>query len=119
MPRQRIDYNRITYQFPDDFPERLKRFQQESGLSWAEIARRIGTYPHTLWRWRCIGVRPSAEHMMALLDLAHSLGLSHLFTGWTGPDGARHESSAEAVPPQSRSPGRKAAQRQGGSTRPG
>ena len=48
MPRQRINYNRITYQFPGDFPQRLERFQKESGLSWAEIARRIGTYPHTL-----------------------------------------------------------------------
>ena len=119
MPRQRIDYNRITYRFPDDFPERLERFQQESGLSWAEIARRIGTYPHTLWRWRCIGVRPSAEHMMALLELAHSLGLGHLFAGWTGPDGGQCETSAEPVPPHSRSPGREAAQRQGGSNLPG
>ena len=100
MPRQRIDYNRITYQFPDDFQERLERLQQESGLPWAEIARRIGTYPHTLWRWRNIGVRPSAEHMMALLDLADSLGLGHLFTGRTGPDEARRETSAQAVPPR-------------------
>ena len=108
MPRQRIDYNRTTYQFPDDFPERLERFQKASGLSWAEIARRIGTYPHTLWRWRNIGVRPSAEHMMALLELAHSLGLGHLFTGWTGPAGGRDETSAEAMAP-----------RRGGGNRPG
>ena len=101
MPRQRIDYNRITYQFPDDFPERLERFQKESGLSWAEIARRIGTYPHTLWRWRNTGVRPSAEHMMALLELAHSLDLVHLFAGWTRPGEARHESSSvETVAPR-------------------
>ena len=55
-------------------------FRRESGLSWAEIARRLGTYPHTLWRWRNMAVRPSAEHMMALLDLADELGLAHLFT---------------------------------------
>ena len=33
MPRQRTQYRRRTYDFPDDFPERLKRFQEESGLS--------------------------------------------------------------------------------------
>ena len=80
MPRQRIEYRRISYTFPEDFPQRLERFQQESGLSWAELARRLGTYSHTLWRWRNAGVRPSAEHMLALLELAEELGLSHLFT---------------------------------------
>ena len=81
MPRQRIDYNRTTYQFPDDFPERLERFQKESGLPWAEIARRIGTYPHTVWRWKEGQGRPNVQHMMALLELADGLGLGHLFTG--------------------------------------
>ena len=33
MPKQRTNYFRKTYEFPDDFPERLKRFQEESGLS--------------------------------------------------------------------------------------
>ncbi len=80
MPRQRIEYRRISYAFPEDFPRRLERFRQESGLSWADLARRLGTYPHTLWRWRNLGVRPSAEHMLALLDLADGLGLGHLFT---------------------------------------
>ena len=50
MPRQRIDYYRTTYDFPDGFAERLKRFQKESGLCWSEIARRIGTYRHTVFR---------------------------------------------------------------------
>ena len=40
MPRQRTQYRRRTYDFPDDFPERLKRFQEESGLSWSGIAAR-------------------------------------------------------------------------------
>ena len=51
MPRQRNNYRRRTYDFPADFPERLVRFQEESGLSWSEIARRLGTYRHTVWRW--------------------------------------------------------------------
>ena len=74
MPRQRIHYySRVPYAFPEDFPRRLERFRQESCLSWAELASRLGTYPHTLWRWRNLGVRPSAEQMLALLDLAYSL----------------------------------------------
>ena len=70
MPRQRTNYRRRTYDFPDDFPERLRRFQEESGLSWSEIARRIGTYRHTVWRWTEGKVRPNVKHMMALLELA-------------------------------------------------
>ena len=42
MPRQRTHYNTSTYALPEDFPQRLERFQKESGLSWSEIARRIG-----------------------------------------------------------------------------
>ena len=38
MPRQRTDHSRIVYALPDDFPKRLKQFQEESGLSRAEIA---------------------------------------------------------------------------------
>ena len=79
MPRQRVNYSRQTYDFPEDFPQRLERFKAEAGLSWAEIARRLGTYPHTLWRWRNLAVRPSAEHMMALLELAEELGLGNMF----------------------------------------
>ena len=80
MPRQRIHHSRITYNFPGDFAERLKRFQKECGLSWSEIARRLGTYRHTVWRWKAGRGRPHTEHMMALLELAEDLGLAHLFT---------------------------------------
>ena len=80
MPRQRTDYYRTTYDFPNDFTERLKRFKRESGLSWSEIARRIGTYCHTVFRWVNGTNRPNTEHMMALLELAEGLGLAHIFT---------------------------------------
>ena len=63
MPRQRIHHTRETYDFPADFPERLRRFQEESELP-----------------WRDKGVRPTAQHYVALLKLADSLGLGHLFT---------------------------------------
>ena len=66
MPRQRIHHSRVTYQVPHDFPQRLERFKEESGLSWSEIARRLGTYRHTVWRWAKGGVRPNVKHMMAL-----------------------------------------------------
>ena len=80
MPRQRIYCRRSTYELPDDFPERLKRFQEESGLSWSEIARRLGTYRHTVWRWAEGKTRPNYPHRKALMELADSLGLGHLFT---------------------------------------
>ena len=76
MPRQRILYRRRT----DNFPERLRRFQEESGLSWSEIARRIGTYRHTVWRWTEGVAPPNVKHMLALLDLAEGLGLGYIFT---------------------------------------
>ena len=86
MPRQRTDYFREVYDFPADFPERLRRFQAESGLSWSEIARRLGTYRSTVGRWKEGRSRPNTEHMMALLDLADSLGLAHLLTEQRGGD---------------------------------
>ena len=44
------------------------------------MARRLGAYPHTVWRWTEGRGRPNARHLMALLDLADDLGLGHLFT---------------------------------------
>ena len=57
-----------------------KRFQDESGLSWSEIAHRLETYRHTVWRWAEGGVQPNHQHRKALVELAGSLGLGHLFT---------------------------------------
>ena len=80
MPRQRTHHSRRTYDFPDDFTQRLVRFREESGMSWAEMNRRLGTDPHTIRRWRDDGVRPSVRHFAALLKLADSLSLGLLFT---------------------------------------
>ena len=80
MPRQHTHHSRITYVFPDDFPQRLRRFKEESGLPWAELKRRLDTDPETIRRWRYKGVRPSTRHYAALLVVADSLGLGHLFT---------------------------------------
>ena len=114
MPRQRPDYGRTVYVLPADFPKRLKALQKQSGLPWAEIARRIGTYPFTVWRWYEGGVRPHYRHQMALLELADDLGLAHLLTSWTLPAEAEDETSAEVVPPVGRSPGEKALLTRGG-----
>ena len=81
MPRQCNLYNRRTYVLPEDFPQRLRRFQEESGLSWSEIARRLETYRHTVWRWANGRARPNYQHRRALLELADSMGLGHLLTG--------------------------------------
>ena len=80
MPRQRTQYSRDIHVFPDDFQQRLKRFKEVSGLSWSEIARRLGTYRYTVWRWKEGRGRPNKYHLKALLELADSLGLGHLFT---------------------------------------
>ena len=81
MPRQYTHHSRIVYAFPEDFPERLKRFQQESGLAWAELDRRLGIDHETRRRWRDKGVLPSTRNYAALLVVADSFGLGHLFTG--------------------------------------
>ena len=79
MPRQRTYHRRVTYAFPDDFPQRLVRFQEESSLPWAELHRRLGVDPETVRRWKEKGVRPSTRHHAALLIVAESLGLGDLF----------------------------------------
>ena len=84
MPRQRTNHSGDTFELTADFPERFKRFQRESGLSWSEIARRLGTYRNTVWRWATGRARPNYQHRRALMELADSMGLAHLFTEQKG-----------------------------------
>ena len=95
MPRQRKHHGGRVYLFPRDFPLRLRRFQEESGLSWAEIARRLGVHAFTVWRWLEAGVQPHHRHLLALLDLAEELGLGHIFIDGELPESAE----APAEPP--------------------
>jgi len=76
MPRQKLPHERGLYEFPDDFPQCLERLKEASGLSWSELARRLGTSPLTIRRW-LNGVQPSARYLLALPDLAEELGLAH------------------------------------------
>ena len=93
MLRPHTYYSPRTHVFPDDFPQRLERFKEESGLPWAEIARRLGTYPLTIRRWRYKGVRPNLAHQVALLDLVDDLGLGHIFTDQRVQRETLHEGS--------------------------
>ena len=51
--------------------------KEASGMSWAEIARRLGTSIISLWRWRQ-GVVPNTHHLLALRELADGMGLGRL-----------------------------------------
>ena len=66
----------VSY-IPEDFARQLTRLKDASGLTWGEMARRLGTNTLTLRRWRA-GTRPNALHLLALLDLAEELKLAHL-----------------------------------------
>ena len=78
---RRTRHSRINCKFPGDFPQRLERFREASGMALAELSRRPGAHPHTVRRWRNDGVRPGTKHLMAPLNLAGSLGLARLLTG--------------------------------------
>ena len=88
MPRQRVHHGGSVYVFPEGFPERLRRFQRESGLSWSEIARRIGTYRHTVSRWKEGLGHPNLQHRRALMELAEALASATLHQ--SSADSGRH-----------------------------
>ncbi len=77
MPRKRIKRGkRPTYALTGDFAQALEDFKEASGLTWAEIARLLGTSVVNLWRWRQ-GVLPNTHHLLALQELADGMGLGH------------------------------------------
>ena len=75
MGTQRRVHRPSRYMFPLDFPERLERFKEESGLSWRAIARLLGVRLDRLRQWRNKGVAPSPAHLFLLLTIAESMGL--------------------------------------------
>ena len=78
MPRKRVRRGKKTiYELTGDFANALEQFKKASGLTWAEIARRLGTSVVNLWRWRK-GVQPNMHHLLAFQELADSMGLGHL-----------------------------------------
>ena len=75
MGVQKRVYRPIEFAFPPDFPERLVRFKEASGLSWKALARLLGVRPYRIWNWRERGVAPSPAHLFLLLTLAEAMGL--------------------------------------------
>ena len=75
MGVQKRVYRPIEFEFPPDFPERLVRFKEASGLSWKALARLLGVRPYRIWKWREKGVAPSPAHLFLLLTLADTMGL--------------------------------------------
>ena len=53
----------------EDFPKRLERLKEVSGLTWAAFARAIGVDPKLVHRWRN-GVEPRGWAMHALFRFA-------------------------------------------------
>ncbi len=77
MPRHRARPRRAAYVYPNGFARSRVRIKEASGLTWAALARELGTTTLNVWRWRK-GVRPNAHHLLALQDLARRMDLEHL-----------------------------------------
>ena len=62
---QRMPYVSLL---PEDFPERLERLKEASGLSWSGFAKAIGIDYKQMYRWHNDGVEPSggAYHSLVL-----------------------------------------------------
>ena len=54
---------------PEDFPQRLNRFKEITGLSWEGMAMCMGVDPRQLQRWRQ-GTKPCGDALFALFLLA-------------------------------------------------
>ena len=59
-----------TAVFPEDFPQRLRRLKEASGLTWTAFALAIGVDLKQLHRWLKKGVEPSGGPLMALFRFA-------------------------------------------------
>lgn len=69
MPRPRQPYRRAEPVFPADFPQRIERLKQASGLPWRQFALRIGADRSTVRLWRN-GGQPSGVYLLSLIALA-------------------------------------------------
>ena len=58
--------------FPEDFPERLERLKEVSGLTWTAFARALGVDRKQVARWR-EGVEPAGGAAFSLFRFAMRL----------------------------------------------
>lgn len=71
MIRRKAPYRRPRCPaLPEDLPERIERLKDAAGISWREFAKRIGTEPKTVRRWRCGTRQPSSKFILALVRFA-------------------------------------------------
>lgn len=75
MGTQRRRHRRAEWRLPKDFPERLARFQEASGLSTRALAGFLGVSPYRLRRWKHGEVEPNPAHLFAVLTIAGVIGL--------------------------------------------
>jgi len=70
-PRPGGDPERRNYGslLPRDFPDRLERLKEASGLTWAGLAKAIGVDHKQIYKWRK-GVEPSGGAMYGLFRFA-------------------------------------------------
>ena len=78
MARKRVRQRKSVYVLTGDFAQGLEAFKEASDLTWAEIARLLGTSVLNLWRWRKLGVQPNMHHLLAFQELAEEFELAHL-----------------------------------------
>ena len=69
------DPERLPYRslLPSDFPDRLRRLKEASGLTWSGLAAAIGVDYKQMYRWHNEDVEPSGGAMHALYDLASTI----------------------------------------------
>ena len=75
MGTQRLRHKRVEWRLPEDFPERLARFQEASGLSTRALAGLLGVSPYRLRCWKHGEDEPNPAHLFAMLTIASVMGL--------------------------------------------
>ena len=56
MASQRKRYGRTAPTFPSDFPKRLERFKEASGLSWGEMVKPTASEKIDIWYYDRHGI---------------------------------------------------------------
>ena len=69
MERRKRTKRTHSCPLPDDFPQRLKRLKDASGLGWKVLARSLGVGYLRVHRWRR-GMEPSGGALLAIFLFA-------------------------------------------------